>query len=273
MTLSAPTIIRVSFAILALFASAFGPTLAIETNGGPPPGLASNPLAARPPAVGTINGVRLSIPNYYLLAGVQYKGEEPLMRTPRTFTPTIDLEIEHFAIRIRSSNFQPIKTLEDLHDLYELRRTSKSSYDETWIAIGVYPKLYVSTGTVEKERDSWEHDAVLTNRGPFTRQPDLMYGLAHSTSPHPVDDAPSGIRYHGWGFDYFFDEATSKTFIYCHTVKMFVAPFAINTRCTHHFTIPELHAVAEAFHTKSDLSRWREIEEHAKSIFHTFVVQ
>jgi hypothetical protein len=64
---------------------------------GLPPGPPANQLdTSAGAAVGNINGVKLSIPHYYLLSGVQYRGEEPLMMKPRTFIPTFDTEIEDF---------------------------------------------------------------------------------------------------------------------------------------------------------------------------------
>src|SRR6266581_9760801 len=88
-------LLKIYFAIGLAFTFSFPfPAFADDPGKGIPPGVASNPLdASTPPAVGNINGIKIAIPHYYLLSGVQYEGEEPLMMKPRKFIPTYDSKI------------------------------------------------------------------------------------------------------------------------------------------------------------------------------------
>jgi hypothetical protein len=237
-----------------------------------PPTAASRELPSAPPAIGQINGVKISIPRYYLTPGLEYEGENFWEGKRRTFTPTFDSPIKDFGIRLRVSNLEPIRTQQDEADYINFGHTPETRYknsSEMWMLVAVYADRYRSNW-LQGLRNSYDADDATNRRiGPFTRQPELEFGLAHSVSPHPVDD---GVPQHsGWGQDFYYDETSKATLILCQTSRMVVEPYLILTSCSHFFILPELKAVAEAIYTKNDLHRWREIEGHLKSIFHSFI--
>lgn len=245
-------------------------TTAVERPAGDVPGRASHPLdTSTGPAIGKINGIKISIPHYYLLSGVQYEGEEPLMMIPRKYIPTFDTNIQDFAILLRLSNMQPIRTDQDERDYDQAQRNSGhvSSY-ETWTTIGFSPKWYDDTGSLKGVVTEWETDKAHW-WGPFVMQKERISGLVHEDSTQPIHNDKDGVGH----FDFFYDDGTFDTFIYCQTFRRLVPPNDLFNSCNHLFVIPELKVVAEATYTKNDLPRWREIEKESKSIIHSFIVQ
>ena len=105
-------------------------------------------------AIGNMNGIKLSIPYYYLNSGVQYYGQHPLTLLPPIANPTHDTEIEHFAILLRLSNFRPITTTQDREEHYRSGLTANPDYYGTWTTIGfskvIRRKWYGSQGNARK---------------------------------------------------------------------------------------------------------------------------
>ncbi|MBF0561227.1 MAG: hypothetical protein HQL37_04225 [Alphaproteobacteria bacterium] len=234
---------------------------------GTPPGLPMDQAAAGAGvAVGNIHGVRLRIPNYYLASGLQYKGEEPLMMTPRTFTPTFESEIEYIGVRLRVSNLQPIRTAQDREDYARSRHTLHPFIYETWMTISYSQRNY-GGGSRRGQVENWERDG--SRRGPFVRHPELVNGLIFMESTQPV--VQPGRAYQNGKQDYYYDESMA-TFISCEMRRQSVPPFAYYNSCNHYFDIPEIGVEAEAIYTTNDLPRWREIEARARELLQSFIV-
>ncbi len=249
---------------------------AADTSSGAPMEADSELLPEEPRALGTINGVKLSIPRYYLLPGLEYEGENFWEGKRRTFTPTLDSPLKYFAIELRLSTLEPIRTRQDVADHFKSGKTVHPYIKETWVDIGV-EKGPVGPDLLLPVKKGWNKDFSegLNPWGPFTRLPELEFGLAHSVPPHPVNDCPleQASRCQGWGYDYYFDESSNATFISCKTQKRYVYPYDIRTDCNHRFLVPELNSFADASYTKKDIHRWREIEEKFRSIVHSFIVK
>lgn len=235
---------------------------------GRPPGSPSNPLdRSAKPAIGSVNGIKLSIPNYYLLSGVQYKGEEPLSQERRSVSPTLETPIESFAILLRLSNLQPIRTAQDQEDRRQSEQTARPFIAETWTMIGFYPKLYLENdGSLKPAYDNWVKDHGYW--GPFVEK-EPIFGLNHMISVQSIDN---GSNNHGQ-FEFFFDRGNWTTFIYCETQRARITPFDTVTHCTDMFVLPDLKVVAEADMTKKDLYRWREINQTVDNIAKSFIVR
>jgi hypothetical protein len=100
--------------------------------------------------------------------------------------------------------------------------------------------------------------------GPYIKDRNLINGLEHYASTQSVDADPVGR------VEYYFREGTLTTIV-CKTRRIKVAPFDTNSVCEHHFEVPALHMMAEAFYTKSDLSRWAEVEAEVRKTVDSFV--
>jgi hypothetical protein len=225
----------------------------------------SNPIQN---AVGSINGVKLSIPANYLMGGVEYKKNNEKSIITKRSTPTFDSEINDFGIRLRLSNLEPIMTDNDWQEwLHPEKMHSHFIYEyEIWTIIGIYPGWYAPDGSLKSELSNWARDD--SHWGPFVNQPKQVYGLKHSTSVQ----TPDGHRVSGQ-YEYFYDDVTWATFIYCKTSRQQVPPFDTFTTCHHDFIVPEIKAVADAIYTKKDLERWRTIEKKTKALVHSFIVK
>lgn len=229
--------------------------------------VARNTGTADAPAIGNINGIKVSIPKNYLFGWVQYEGQEPLDPFPVS-TPTFDSKILHFAMLLRLSNFQPITTPQDKADYDESMSRVFPDYKEMWLGVGFHLDTYnPKDGLLKHVVTNWEKDGA--ERGPYIKQKSPVDGLVYENSVRPAETKiPRSPHY-----AFFYDETTYKTFIHCQSHTQYVPPYATFTDCHHLFVVPEFKIVAEAIYTKKDLPRWREIEEETKKIIHSFIVQ
>jgi hypothetical protein len=226
-----------------------------------------NPLERAGVSVGNIDGVKLSIPNNYLLSGLLYKGEEQWSMARRTFTPSFDSEIENFAIVVRQSTLQPIQSAQDRSDFIASHRTAYTPPEKKWISVAFTAKPYrFGGGTLRKAFEGNIKDEA--HWGPFIRQADDVYGLGHHVSPQKYNHVSGQID------ELFFDEKKSTSFIECENTHRRVAPFDALIFCDHYFVLPEIRAVASVHYTDRDvIARWREVEAEITKIAHSFVVQ
>ena len=214
-------------------------------------------------AVGTVNGVRLRIPNYYLHYGVVYEGDRRDGLGVASTAAAQGARIDNFGILLRMSTLQPIRTERDKEDWQVA--SARADFEKEWLMITFdnhYPPFLAPPRPM---------DYMLQHLGPYSLDKRLPFGLVHYESDRNTGEAQQGAGSYGH-VEYFFDDA-SVTQIFCRTTKMVVAPYSELSFCQQHFLIPELHQMAEAFYTKKDLSRWVEIETHVKAIVHSFVVQ
>jgi hypothetical protein len=172
----------------------------------------SRPFSANTkPAIGNINGVKIAVPQEYLDGWVQYEGQEPLDPIPIK-TPTFDTRILDFAILVRLSNFQPIRTAQDKSDYYQA--TSKApppDFSETWTTVDFQVKPYqITRGNFKQTIYNWEN-VLSAGWGPFIKQKQRVSGLVHEDSVKSYD--PKAPCCHSGHFDFFYDEKTLLTFI------------------------------------------------------------
>jgi hypothetical protein len=214
-------------------------------------------------AVGTVNGVKLWIPKYYLLHGVVYEGGERIGLGAASSAVTQNSRIDNFGILVRLSTFQPIQSVEDREDWKEA--SMHADLEKKWLMVA-FDNHYPPPSTPPL------HAAYMISRwGPYIPDKKLPYGLVHYESTQSVEDGMKNSDLYGH-VEYFFDDA-SMTAIFCQTTRMVVPPFSQIESCEHRFLVPDLHLMAEAFYTKKDLSRWVEIEGRMRAIANSFIVQ
>ena len=217
------------------------------------------------PSVGRMNGVKLAVPQHYLLGPKGYKGvdiwnAESWAKRPKT--NSFDNEWDNFAIRLRLTNFKPIETFKDKADYGKLGSIIGPPPPENrWIHVGIraLDKPYTFENTVRL----WLKDDA--KRGPFTKQAD-EWSLKHYLSEQPL-----GPRQSKWEFLY--DEAFS-TFLSCERVVLIDPPHTPGASCQLSFSLPDIQASIEIdnFGDRSDLARWPEIQSEVLRVLRSFIV-
>ncbi|SME94199.1 hypothetical protein SAMN06295900_101183 [Trinickia caryophylli] len=213
---------------------------------------------ARRYAVGTVNGVRLRIPKYYLQYGVVYVGDRRDGSGSASRVVTQNSQIDNFGILLRLSNLEPVLTEQDRNDFRAA--TSKTFFEKTWMMVSFDNHYPPPTGGSDRPE-------MVEHWGPFILNKERPYGLMQWESRQSVDDGMRGFYGH---VEYFYNKSTITT-IKCSTLRKKVPPFDTFDHCEHHFIVPELNLMAEAFYTKKDLYRWREIEARVNDIAHSFI--
>ncbi|WP_321899961.1 hypothetical protein [Paraburkholderia heleia] len=206
---------------------------------------------------GVMNGVKLKIPDNYLMNGVEYEGERR-DGTDSGLAETKQSKIDNFGILLRLSTLRPIETDADLHDWHAAQ--SKPIFQKNWMMVSFdnhYP--------IKKNSDGPD---MIPAWGPYVADKIMPYGLMHFESTQSVDD---GARNQYGHVEYFYNRSTLTT-IMCQTHKPRTPPFNDFSICHHYFFIPDLNVMAEAFYTKNDVSRWKKIEDEVKKIAHSFIV-
>jgi hypothetical protein len=211
--------------------------------------------------VGTLNGIKLRIPEYYLFPKkIVYEGERHDGLGPASEGATQDSQIINFGLLLRVANLQPIRTDQDRQDWFHSQHVWA---DSSWMMVdfdNIYP--------IDRNPNPGHY--MLPRFGPFDQDANFEYGLVHFESVQPISQGENDSREYGH-VEYFFD-LKNLTRIECDTIQTKVKPFKIFSTCQHRFFVPELNAMAEAFYAKKDLPRWREIEAHIRNIVHTFIV-
>lgn len=217
------------------------------------------------PSLGRMNGVKLAVPQHYLLGPKGYKGidiwnAESYKKRPQT--NSFDNELDNFAIRIRLTNFKPIETFKDRDD-----------YGKLGSLIGVPPpeNRWIHVGITAFERDlnfkatvaGWLKDE--SSWGPFVRQPDA-WGLSRYLSVQPLSAANSQ-------WEFLFDAEFSR-FVRCENSVLMFPPNSPRASCRLRFFVPEIKAQIDIsnFGERADLARWPEIEREVRKVIQSFIV-
>lgn len=211
---------------------------------------------------GEINGVRLSIPDNYLISPIDFREPVKPSDAGSSKVKSEYLEINDFSILMRLSNFQPRISKQDEKDWLTASTRARPTFMASWLMVDFDNRHPVDLSLPNEMPDRLHQDPA--NWGPYVRNQDLYHGLTHYESVKSVDDDPVGH------VEYYYREG-SHTTIVCNTERIKVAPFDTHDVCKHYFEIPELHLMAEAFYTKSDLHRWNQIEAEVLKTVHQFV--
>ena len=211
---------------------------------------------------GEINGVRLSIPDNYLASPIDFRAPVEAGDASLTKGKSEHPEIDDFSILMRLSDFQPRISRQDQKDWVAASTRARPTFMASWLMVDFDNRHPVDLSLPNEMPDRLHQDQA--NWGPYIRNQVLYHGLVHYESVKSVDDGPVGH------VEYYYRES-SHTTIVCNTERIKVAPFDTHDVCKHYFEIPELHLMAEAFYTKSDLHRWDQIEAEVLKTVHQFV--
>ena len=217
------------------------------------------------PSLGRMNGVKLAVPQHYLLGPKGYKGidiwnAESYKKRPQT--NSFDNELDNFAIRIRLTNFKPIETFRDRDDYSKLGSLIGVPPPENrWIHVGV--KALEKHGTFQDTVSRWRKDEK--GWGPFALQPDV-WGLKRYVFMQSL--TPTNDR---WEFLY---DSGFGTFATCKHLLQLHPPHAPRESCRLEFSMLELKALIDIdnFGERSDLARWPEIEREVRKVIQSFIV-
>ncbi len=217
------------------------------------------------PSLGRMNGVKLAIPQHYLLGPKGYKGvdiwsAESYKKRPQT--ESFDNELDNFAVRIRLINFKPIETFKDTDD-----------YGKLGSLIGVPPpeNRWIHVGIEADDRDldfkttvaGWLKDEA--GWGPFVAQPEVWGLKRYLSSEQPSPDKTQ------WEFFY---NDQSTVFANCQNNLMKYPPYGRLAFCKLQFFAPELRAkiIVSNIQNREDLARWAEIEREVRKVIQSFIV-
>ncbi len=217
------------------------------------------------PSLGRMNGVKLAIPQHYLLGPKGYKGvdiwnAESYKKRPKT--NSFDNELDNFAIRIRLTNFKPIETRKDRDDYGELGALiGPPPLENRWITVGIIGQPF--TGSFERSVQLWLKDDA--QRGPFS-PPSGAWGLTRHTS----QQIPAPYK-HQWEFMY---DAKFEIFATCEHIFPLYPPHDLKAACKLEFFVPELKALIDVsgLREHAELARWPEIEREVRKVIQSFIV-
>ncbi|WP_123863510.1 hypothetical protein [Burkholderia plantarii] len=210
--------------------------------------------------VGMINGVKVSIPEYYLHYGIVY--ERNSIDVPRASGGAQDQwrPIDNFGVVLRLSDLEPVSMASNR---YEWVAALKQAEIENNLLMITFSKQFPIPAS---SRDI--HDDMVSSWGGYLRNGIDFHGLEHFESVQSVDDGDPG----GYGHvEYFFDKK-SMTTIACHTYRIKVAPHSTFDSCVGWFSIKKFNLSAEMFFSKKDIYRWKPIEDKVKKLSNSFVV-
>ena len=224
-----------------------------------------------------MGGKRLAIPQHYLFGIKAYKGvdiwnAESWAKRPKN--PTMESELDDFAIAIRLSDFRPRETSRDEADYRRLGSFIDVPPPENrWIEVGFVARgvrdMSLADMNFKTTVQRWLRDEHNPPWGPFVRQPDIR-GLTHYASVQPPRLVLTAEPHR----EFFFDPDGYGTFISCETVVRPPPQNDLSTHCQHSFFLPGIKARVEVdgVRDKADLARWKEIEANIRRIVHSFIV-
>ncbi len=231
------------------------------------------------PVVGKMGGVKLAIPEHYILGPVTYKGvdiwnAESFKNRPKH--PDFDTEIDNFAIRIRLSNFKPIESKQDWKDygkLGEMTASNPPPLENRWIHVSFSSPTAYDDETCRGSQRCYFENLMKDDMhwGPFLPQKTDVYGLKHYVSAQ----RPAIGKSIGKFDEFFYDAATQKTMITCSNDLMEVPPYIHLSSCQHGFVVPELQGFADVDYNhpaNESLARWREVEDEIRKPVQSFIV-
>jgi hypothetical protein len=139
--------------------------------------------------VGTLNGVKLRIPEYYLFPKkIVYEGERHDGLGPASEGATLNSKISDFGILLRLSDLQPIRTEQDQQDWESAFH--KPFFQQTWMMVD-FDNVY------SVDHNPYEGHYMLPRFGPYDRDKNLVFGLVHFESIQTVEDGMRGGNSYG----------------------------------------------------------------------------
>jgi hypothetical protein len=209
----------------------------------------SSATESKKPRTGNMNGIRVSIPEKYLVSSAI------------TFVPKSTSDIKHITIDLRRSNFEPIRTRQDFLDwqINWLKPYTQSEPDHRWISVELRADLYsMREPNLKHIYDSIKASTIKIF--PSLRCEEATYGLEHCVSKVEVELLEINEIY--------FDKTSAATLITCRN------QYSIRFKgCRHYFIVPHLHAVAEVDYTSDDeIVIWKQTEAKTKAVADNYII-
>jgi hypothetical protein len=226
------------------------------------------------PSLGRMGDTKLAVPGHYLLGPTGYKGvsiwDESYANRPKP--ATLDSELTDFAIKIRHTNFKPIETYQDWEDYAKLGKSIRPQPPENrWLHVGFqYDPLFKDKGEAVNMKGQLTARLKDESFGRYTLQKDQSWGLDHYVSAHQPGTAVRGETQR----EVFYDAKTNATFIGCKSTLRSVPPHDLLTFCRHEFFAHpgDIRIGVSNIWVKTDLARWREVEQGVRAVFQSFVI-
>jgi hypothetical protein len=230
-----------------------------------------------PPLLGTMSGVRLSLPRTEVgLPSIHYSDDEHVWGenpTKHYALPTQDSIIRDFFISINRKTFLPICSKDDLYSyagprLYNDEHLPPAS--DRWLEFVFSPLMYMENdGQV---RRLYETQVKLSDRllGALHDRPDA-FGLRQRSADReagPLAGTQSVEVFDTW----YVDDRSWNTLISCARESTNKTPNKLE--CVHSFVVPELKAMVSArYFVMADVSDWKRIESEVRKLALSYVVQ
>jgi hypothetical protein len=217
------------------------------------------------PSLGRMNGVKLAIPQHYLLGPKGYKGidiwnAESYKKRPQT--NSFDNELDNFAIKIRLTNFKPIETTKDRDD-YGNRSSpaGPAPVENRWIHVGIEANGY--SQSFQPTVNRWIKDEK--GWGPFKPVTD-QWGMVRYLSAQLVTPTSSQ-----WEF---LHDPNFATLVICEHMLLRYPPHTPSLSCELMFFLHETKALIKVsgLNASADLARWPEIEREVRKVIQSFIV-
>jgi hypothetical protein len=213
---------------------------------------------------GNMNGVKLRVPNRYLVGPVGYVDPQISNLQENARNDTKQPAIAYFSLLLRLSNFKPIESSADENDWIAATSTGRPAFDSAWLIVDVDNRSSAVRNTNANFPKWLKEDPV--HRGPFVRDSASRHGLVHYESTQSVDASPLNSHY-----EYFYD-ADSDTNIVCNTKRSKMPPFDTFDSCQHRFFDAEINVMLVMSYKKNDLPRWKLIEKSVRQTIHSFII-
>lgn len=234
-----------------------------------------------PPRIGTIHGMRLSIPAHYLYFPIEYEGEDSWRPSKNIPARTPDSEIRAFSVYVQLPDFKPRSSESEA----SFQESFKGTSAHDWILIGVQrnDKAPDSAELTNFESNGLgrvaaraltifdinnpRRDKNIPSDLHFNIEQDQVIGLNVAT---PVGTGTNKLSL--WNKQLYWNGTPGKevsTFIRCFNK---IATTQNNPgNCTHEFYVAELNARVSAAYKTNHLPQWREIESKSRDLLLSFI--
>lgn len=239
----------------------------IQDTGDPPWAMATPGLTPRPPAVGNLSGVHISIPHDYLDFGVTYLGEGATDPKPREQVPSFNTPIQSFSILLRLADLQPRRTAQDQQDWAEQMHSREANFTKWWMGIEVTNIEFPNHGA------DWLQAAVdrylkLKDFGGDEYFDDAdKVGLKRKIT-RILNSAPSYETQH----DLMFDKDKKLSLITCRHTRREGETHDSEVECVQTFYLEDLHAIVNLRYDEPYIVNWKDYQRKITDLLRSFVV-
>jgi len=239
----------------------------VQDTGDPPWAMAVPGLAPRPPAVGNLSGVRVSIPHEYLAFGVTYVGESSMDAKPRERVPDFNTPIQSFSLLLRLSDLQPRRTAQDQKEWAAQMHSREANFTKWCMGVEVTNIEFPNHGV------DWLKAAVDRYLGMKDIGGDEYFdaadvsGLTRKITKN-LKSAPSYETQH----DLMFDKDKKLSLITCRHTRRDGEDHDTEVQCVQTFYLDDLHAIVNLRYDDIYLENWRVYQKELTKLLQSFAM-